>query len=140
MNTAQHTVPTHDAQGIEPMNAAFALVHATWQHQRISINVRLFALWLGIATLQLLAAHSFDFPWWRAALYYVAGGAMAVTAFGAASCQLRRAVTRAVFTFAPNFDFTERSLVVMRLIGALLLMTELLLIAAFARLALVIFP
>jgi hypothetical protein len=122
------------------MNAASALVHASWLHQRASINIRLVGLWLGVATLQLLSTHAFAFSWWHAALYYVVGLAMAVTAFGAASCQLRQAATKAVFACAPNFDFTERSLVLMRLIGTVLLMLELLLIAAFARMALVLFP
>ena len=121
------------------MNAVSALVHASWQHQRTSINVRLLALWFAVATLQLLAVDAFAFPWWRAVLYYVLGAAMSVTAFGAASCQLRQAVTRAVFALAPNFDFTERSLLVMRLIATVLLMAELLFLASFARLALVLF-
>jgi hypothetical protein len=68
------------------------------------------------------------------------GIAASVTAFGAAACQLRQAATRAVFAVAPNFDFTERSLMLMRLIGTLLLMTELLLVAAFARMSLLLFP
>ena len=140
MNFAQHLIRTQDSQGIEPMNDASALVQASWQLQRSSINVRLLGLWLAVATLQLLSAHAFTFSWWRTGLYYLLGIAMALTAFGAASCQLRQAATRAVFALAPDFDFTERSLMLMRFIGTLLLMTELLLVAAFARMALVLFP
>ena len=140
MNSAQHLVETQDSQSLEPMNAASALMDASWQHQRASINVRLIGLWLGVATLQLLSAHAFAAPRWRAVLYYSLGVALAVTALSAISCQLRRAATRAVFAVEPNFDFTERSLAVMRLIGTLLLLSELLLVAAVARLALVLFP